>query len=302
MFGLNNVGATCYINSSIQCLFNDPRFINGLMKGQGPISSGLKELYLMCPKNRRNVKCTLSLVALLRKSLGKYMNFNMQNDMQEFILLLLDEISKENQFIPRCVRPSNDTSKVENYLRKQWHLQHKDGMSWITPIFYGQTLTQMECPCCKKKFHNAEVFTSLTLDITPNPNLEEMISNNFKGDVVSDWKCDSCEQTSKVVKRIMKMTRYPNTLMITVKRFGVTKDVTHVTFPKRLVIPDHVHIFDKSLVYDLISVGCHIGSAHGGHYFAQVRKDDKDYIIDDDSITETEGVDDKNAYVLFYSS
>lgn len=291
LFGITNLGCTCYINTTLQCLFCDEGFIKNLECKTG-ISQALKNLHA-----DRNDESNIKLFSQLKESLGKYMNFSMQNDMHEFTILLLDELNKEHKV--KTKKKTKTGNNCIDFLRKEWDLHHKDGISWLTQYYYGQTLTQIKCNECTKMFHNAEVFISLELEM--GCSIFEMLQNYFNGDTIHDWKCDNCNHVSKSIKRSVKLTKYPQILIITLKRFGwnSSKNNARVDIPNILVIPDNSHIYKDTVEYELYAVGSHIGSNTGGHYIANIKQDNIWKTIDDDIIYDGD-FDAKNAYVLFY--
>jgi len=299
-FGLENIGSTCYINTALQCLFSDPLFVKQLEPGAcdptSPLFSALCTLY-----NEPSKQNMHQFVRQLHKSLGKFMDFKTQNDMQEFLLLFLDEINKELKVNRNPNKRPHLKDAFADYLRKEWNRHHKDGQSWIVPHFHGQTITQIKCPSCNKIFHNAEVFTSLDLDVTANT-LEQMIESHFAGDKIEGWRCDRCNSVANEIKRTVKATRLPHTLIVTLKRFG-DRMSDHTHYPEYLVIPQPLHIYKQEIKYKLVAVGSHIGCSIGGHYFATtIRNEGKEYMVDDEAVGD-EGVmrEQRNAYVLFYT-
>lgn len=292
LFGIDNLGCTCYINTTLQCLLCNDEFVKNLEGGTGTLSQCIKKL---C-KDQNN-ESAIQLFTQLKLSLGKYMNFSMQNDMHEFTILLLDELNKEHKVKSKKKAKTGNT--CVDFLRKSWDLHHKEGKSWLTQYFYGQTLRQIKCTECAKLFHNAEVFISLELEM--GCSIFEMLQNYFNGDTIHDWKCDNCNHVSQSVVRTIKLTKFPQILILTLKRFGwnSTKNNSRVDIPNTLIFPDNSHIYKNSLEYELYAVGSHMGSNSGGHYVANVKQDNVWKTIDDDVIYDA-NFDPKNAYVLFY--
>jgi len=234
------------------------------------------------------------------------MDLNMQNDMQEFLLLLFDELDKELEKKNMDKRQrSQEPHTFHSFLKKEWARNHFQGVTSLSDRIYGQTVSQIKCPTCAKIFHNAENFCTLTLDLpTKETTLIDLVSDYFKGDIVNDWKCDTCGTTHAQVQKDIKLTRVPKVLMITLKRFGdgpYRKNSSHVE-----IVPDITLtcLMREQHKYNLTGVGCHTGCGLGGHYYAVVKDTINSdwYTVDDETVTKAKGVDGRAAYMLFYSA
>jgi len=94
VFGFNNIGNTCYINSFMQILFHTPNFLKELKKVKNEKHQqnlnliddliGLSE----DPKNDKYIRNIKELMGNVEKSFGE----NCQNDSQEFGMGLLEQI------------------------------------------------------------------------------------------------------------------------------------------------------------------------------------------------------------------
>lgn len=307
VFGLYNLRGSCYINTVLQLLFNDKKFQNVLAydnENKTPLLQSLKKLY-----NESSLNNTRLFIEDCKKYIT-YMDFNMQNDIQEFLILLLDCLNKELQGKICCV--NKNCRSFVGFLKNEWIKHHPDGISTIADTFHGQTITQIKCPNCKEIFHNAEVFTTLALDLESN-NKHETINNliykYFEGDYIENWKCDKCKTCHEKVKRKIVLTRYPETLIITLKRFDFLrhgfKNIKQISFEETLIFDNEYCLYTNDIVYDLSSIGCHIGCNASGHYFAKVKTIDNKWItIDDDVISYDNGLDSNvysTAYILMFS-
>lgn len=90
MFGINNHGCTCYINATLQCLFNDVFFMKSLSH-EKPLQRALLHIY---ENKQTNISAFLNI---LQQKIGKNMHIYSQNDMHEFFLLLLDVLENESK-------------------------------------------------------------------------------------------------------------------------------------------------------------------------------------------------------------
>ncbi|KAJ6662639.1 hypothetical protein lerEdw1_011776 [Lerista edwardsae] len=133
--------------------------------------------------------------------------------------------------------------------------------------------------------------------------------NDVSGDNM--YSCEKCKKLRNGVK-FCKVQHFPEILCIHLKRFRhevmfSTKIGTHVSFPLEGLDLQPFLAKDSPaqiVMYDLLSVICHHGTASNGHYIAYCRNNlnNRWYEFDDQSVTEvTEStVQNAEAYVLFY--
>ncbi|XP_053103903.1 ubiquitin carboxyl-terminal hydrolase 33 isoform X1 [Hemicordylus capensis] len=133
--------------------------------------------------------------------------------------------------------------------------------------------------------------------------------DELKGDNM--YSCEKCKKLRNGVK-FCKVQHFPEILCIHLKRFRhelmfSTKIGTHVSFPLEGLDLQPFLAKDSPaqiVIYDLLSVICHHGTASNGHYIAYCRNNlnNRWYEFDDQSVTEvTEStVENAEAYVLFY--
>ncbi|XP_042320180.1 LOW QUALITY PROTEIN: ubiquitin carboxyl-terminal hydrolase 33 [Sceloporus undulatus] len=133
--------------------------------------------------------------------------------------------------------------------------------------------------------------------------------DELKGDNM--YSCEKCKKLRNGVK-FCKVQHFPEILCIHLKRFRhdlmfSTKIGTHVSFPLEGLDLQPFLAKDSPaqiVIYDLLSVICHHGTAINGHYIAYCRNNlnNRWYEFDDQSVTEvTEStVQNAEAYVLFY--
>jgi ubiquitin carboxyl-terminal hydrolase 4/11/15 len=127
------------------------------------------------------------------------------------------------------------------------------------------------------------------------------------------WFCnDECKET-RAVKQ-MQLCSLSRVLIVQLKRFTdengyMRKLDMYVDFPlngldSSKFYPDTNHC-QSNVIYDLIAVSNHIGSAYGGHYTAYARQsvDEPWYLFNDSRVTRLSGNDrivSRDAYILVY--
>lgn len=333
--GLGNVGATCYINTVVQCLGFLPDFLQlaltkqGVQKQSTPLIDELQEVYRELWVNNKAI-LPYKFLGALQKSFGGLLNIAEQNDIMEFLMVYLDKLNTD--MAVEVIIDNDDMNKLkeqskiylnEKYrnlvfsMEQEWLNTIKKEYSPIMDIFYGQNVSQITCGHCKYIHHNYEAFNCISLpipkkdtdtnELTINYVLNEYFTKELLNKESKEWTCDKCNHHEPSAKCI-KLWKMPKVLMINLKRFDHTlrKNNTPVKMPVTIDLSQYV-ICDKSYVnYHLTSVGHHLGGSNSGHYVALCRHPLGEwYVIDDENVRKTtnsneiqQGCD--HGYVYFY--
>jgi ubiquitin C-terminal hydrolase len=228
----------------------------------------------------------------------KCLDINEQNDICEFMLIYIDKLNESISY--KLINPVDLYKDIKYNLNNLYDVQRqkmdiewfklvKNDYSKVIPLLYGQNITQIVCGNCNKIHHSYDMFSMLTLPL--NDKSESIgdcmkryfCDENLNTKEYNKWTCDKCNESSKSLKTIL-VWRNPDILMLSIKRF--TDDMKKNN--KSLVVPLELNIskytLDKSnSIYKLCSVGNHIGSFMGGHYYSYCLDNNTNswYIIDD---------------------
>ncbi|KAI8770642.1 CAunnamed protein product [Biomphalaria glabrata] len=124
------------------------------------------------------------------------------------------------------------------------------------------------------------------------------------------WYCPQCER-NQCAKKTMTVWRYPDNLIIHLKRF-VYQDLSSTKVDTKVLFPHEgmdVRGFlsgpsSGGLVYDLYSIVCHFGGASAGHYtcYSKHPLTSQWYYYNDDSVCQQTPSESEysSGYVLFY--
>jgi len=148
----------------------------------------------------------------------------------------------------------------------------------------------------------------------PDVTLQDCLAFFFSEDELKGDNMYSCERCKKLRNglKYSKVTQLPETLCIHLKRFRhdfafSSKISTRVTFPLTgLDLGPWLHkdCVSSQVLYDLVGVICHHGTAGGGHYtsYAYNSLNGNWYHYDDSIVSEVDPatVSNAEAYVLFY--
>jgi len=330
--GLANVGNTCYINTTIQCLGHCPSFLDYVLHGEYNREPGqfLTELYEVLKElwvNDNNVIPNRFLQHLCAQMKGFYVME--QNDIQEFFTLFVDKMNQgictnitDRALVSLDSAPDDTTSNNGKYnklckkMEKAWIKSVGNEYSPIINFFYGQSIVQIVCGKCEKIHHCYEPFCNLLLPIIKSDGetgidllaclehfvADEILNNNNDN---HNWKCDGCQEQPLSYKT-MKFWKLPKVLTICIKRFtyDLKKNNTPVKVPEHIDMTKHVlgHTSNDSKIYELCAIACHIGSFNHGHYYCVCKNPNgKWYKIDDTMVHELGDLEvPPTAYMLFY--
>ncbi|TBU43823.1 cysteine proteinase [Dichomitus squalens] len=261
--GLKNLGNTCYMNSTIQCLsatvpfsrfFTDGRWKSAVnmvnpMGTKGVLALAFANILRDMWQGEGG---TLSPVTFRRSICSHAPQFSgsEQHDSQEFLSFLLDGLHEDlNRILQK--RNIESTPEREAELEKlptqiaseqEWQIYRMRDDSLIVDFFQGQYRNRMECLTCHKTSTTYNTFMYLTLPIptgrASKVTLQQCIDAFVKEEVMekSDaWNCPHCKTLRKATKQL-SLSRLPPVLLIHLKRFSAKgpftdKIETFVEFP-----------------------------------------------------------------------
>jgi ubiquitin C-terminal hydrolase len=298
MSGFANLGNTCYINTTLQCLAHCPCFARFFFKytdeAQNDLLGQVRDVIVKlwsCVNDKTSGNTVITphqFVRVLAKSFGNLMEVFEENDIHEFIMILIDkmneEASKKSSLAAADVTSPTSgimmIDKLGEKLDESWRAHFKTQLTPLVPMFYGQSIIQIICGHCHKIFHNYEPFMVLTIPMASAScnSLGDCLHQYFQHETVNlpgevAWKCDRCQQ-SEESKQSIKIWRLPEILILCLKRFANNRSKLsrEIQVPKSLDMSTHMITGDKKdSIYDLYSVACHNGSTSGGHYHALCR-------------------------------
>jgi ubiquitin C-terminal hydrolase len=305
-------------------MFNDPNLKKIITSSKvdskkEPITFLLKTLF-----EQYDTEITYNdLAQFIRKCIEKiqYIDFTDQNDMHEFIISIIDILCEENKRVIKQdkIQELKTLKEVKSKQEKQnshelfsinlqlsWFNCHCQSFSKFIPLYHGQLVSQIKCtnPKCQKIYHNIEIFTCLPIEVG---DIRENITKFFKNETVENWKCDKCNKIHDSVVQTKKISKFPDTLIIVLKRFDVyeTKNIDPVETLLELTFDQSTKLYSGTEKYNLQSIGCHEGTTEDGHYFAVVPKSkDKSTMFNDQNVVEMDNsylTASACPYLYFYS-
>lgn len=329
--GLQNLGNTCSVNTLIQCIghcdhlrawllsVNGDGDTNRAGEGGKPLlSRELARITREMWMEKKSLAPWLFLKTLFA-SLEGMVQRGEQMDLSELWMLLVDRINeeigtrKEDALIEGGVGDAGGVggggagggAGAEEFTRA-WKVHNERCMSpWLQEV-QGWTQTQIACHRCGKSARLYEPFCFLGLDIHESTgDMSQMFKRMFQEEQIGERECDHCKSRAAATKNT-NICMYPRVLVCCFKRFAMTPHGTAHKCSDAIQIPLHIRFSHVAGTYSLQSIGNHLGSLQGGHYYAIAKNPDGRWAMYDDiSITEVPDIttvikNNRDAYMLFY--
>ncbi len=335
VIGLKNLGNTCFLNSSLQCLsatipltdyflgydYRSEINKNNFLGTGGKLVTAYAELAKQMWLGNKSVVEPVDFKKQLQTFAPQFMGYH-QHDAQELLAFLLDGIHedlnrvKERPYVEDrdCDGTNDEKDAVEN-----WKNYLRRNKSLIVDMFQGQLRNTCKCLKCGHVNIRFEPFMYLSLPITKEcKSVDDCMDLYLKEDTLKgadQYYCEKCKEHVDGTKK-QDIWMLPPVLIVHLKRFKYN-DYGKVGSKNDAAIKYPVTEWDlKSRVksargvypkYDLYAVSNHMGGLGGGHYTAHTlnRFDDNWYEFNDSSYKSVDSSIHKrlfkSSYVLFYN-
>jgi len=306
--GMRNLGNTCFMNSSVQCLsntiplldyfvgydyqseINSENFLGSKGKLVKAYAEMMKELWL---GNK-----TIVNPSVFKYQLGSFASQfrgNDQHDAQEFLAFLLDGIHEDLNRVKKKLYIENkycDGKNDDDDAMFAWERYLKRDKSIVVDIFQGQMRNTMVCRNYKKKeehglngcgYRNVmfEPFMYLSLPIVDDCNsLDDCLDMYCKIEKLTGdnmWYCPKCKEHVTATKEY-SIWILPPILIIHLKRFKYNTLGCHTKIDKVVEyklrnwdLSKNIKSTGKISKYDLYATINHHGILGSGHYIAHAK-------------------------------
>jgi len=323
--GLGNLGNTCFINSTIQCLSHTYELNNFLNSGtfKKRINKIPESLLLLEWNKLRELmwseNCIIKPAGFISavqkvariKDIDIFSGYA-QNDLTEFLNFLLtsfhESIKREVEMnIKGNIENSVDKLAINCY--KMMKNMYSKEYSEFLNMFYGIHVSQISSKESNYTSSSPEPFFTLDVPIGEKKTLLESIELYTQIETLDgDNKIFNEETGNKeLATKQLIFWNLPNILIITLKRFNNDneKNDEMIDFPlENLDFSNHVVGYNKdSYKYDLFGICNHYGGVSGGHYTSFVKNANGNwYHFNDTNVNKvkTESIKTKMAYCFFY--
>ncbi|CCM01336.1 uncharacterized protein FIBRA_03385 [Fibroporia radiculosa] len=264
--GLKNLGNTCYMNSTIQCLsatvpfarfFTDGRWKSAVnMMNPMGTKGNLAHAFANILRDMWQGELQCLSPVTFRRSLCQYapqFGGTEQHDSQEFLNFLLDGLHEDlNRVLQKPQIDSTPEREAELERlptqiasEQEWQIWRMRNDSLVVDFFQGQFRNRLECLTCHKTSTTYNTFMYLTLPIPTSRSLSKVSLSHCLDAFVKEevmeksdaWNCPHCKTLRKATKNL-SLSRLPPVLLIHLKRFSskghfTDKIETFVDYPLR---------------------------------------------------------------------
>ena len=332
--GLENIGATCYMNATLQCLchvnsikdyfLNDNIYNQEIAIKPGSLTKCfadvLRKIWSQTYEQSyapREFKNKISIMNPLFKGIQA-------NDSKDLVLFIYENIHSELNNPSQNPNQINLTN-IPNELIQFRQNYYPQNYSIILKTFYYEQSSVLQCQNCSYKTFNFNIMNIIIFPLEKirlymekkNPNgfsvvtLYDCFDQNQQPELLSGSNqiyCNNCHQNANALSYNQLYT-CPEVLTIILNRGkGIQFDV-NFSFPMELTIQNYVIEKTCDPNYELIGVLTHFGpSGMAGHFVAYCKSpiNDRWYLYNDSIVTpcnsdvESEMQSNGIPYILFY--
>ncbi|BFZ56679.1 ubiquitin-specific protease doa4 [Savitreella phatthalungensis] len=250
--GLRNLGNSCFMNATIQCLaacFPLARYLtSGKYKDDINPSNPLGYKGIIATKfagllrDMASDDNTVLAPTELRNAIGKFrpeFASGNQEDAQELLVFLLDGLHEDLN--ANALKPQlRELTEAEEERREtmpdakvssiEWERYCHRNRSVVTQLLQGQYQSRLKCLTCGQTSTTYNAFTTLSLPIPkksihsgggPGVTLEDCVEEFCKTEAMEgddSWFCSRCKQLRRASKKL-SISRMPDVLLVHFKRF-----------------------------------------------------------------------------------
>ncbi|XP_072618797.1 ubiquitin carboxyl-terminal hydrolase 17-like protein 6 [Vulpes vulpes] len=293
--GLQNMGNTCYVNATLQCLTYTEPLASYMLSQQHGTTCRKQTSCMLCTLQAHltRVLCRPGRVLRPLPLLLAAFHRGKQEDAHEYLMFILDAM--QQACLPED-KPSDPERPQDSTLIQQ--------------LFGGYWKSQIQCLHCQGISSTLEPYLDISLDIGAAQSVSQALEQLVKPQLLEGenaYHCSKCLE-KVLASKVLTLHTSPKVLILALKRFSDLtghKMTKEVQYPERL---DMQHYLSEQragpLVYVLYAVLVHAGrSCHSGHYFCFVKAGNGQWYKMDDAKVSACDVTyslSQPAYVLFY--
>lgn len=329
--GLVNLGNTCFMNSTLQCLAHCMDLtIFVLEQSYAPhIDSSKPETRLLLKwvallhemwNNHKILQPSSFVTELAKQSFhgGFSLRFGAQCDAHEFTMYFLDVLHRAiatKREIIITGEPQTPRDKKIKAAGEVWKSIFEKEYSFMLELLHGQYIIKREGENCKHTSYSYDPFNCVTLPVVRRVEklsirdcFQAFTTPERMADSSNLWKCDECKK-GVVASKTFRFWKLPQILIVCLKRFDNMQRRINTPVEIYTDALDLSEFCDSDMVgkpvYELVGFTNHYGSFSGGHYTAVCKNIDGLWYEYDDSRVSRLASDvgstyNVSAYTLFY--
>ena len=326
LVGLQNVGATGYMNSTLQCFSNIRSLRNYFLKHKSKIkgkklSSALLKIFENLWE-KSNISCFVpNELKDVINEMNPLLDEIHESKDKDFVLFILNNIHNELNEENYNIKENNERLNSFNYnsVFNNFKISFaKNYNSIISNLFYGMSNSMMKCCSCNSTAHNIQCFNILSFALEEVKKFKESqnvinIYDCFDFYQKQDFmigenkiNCNLCHRLSNSINQT-KIIISPNILIINLDRGKGIKDNIKISFDEYLELKNYIYYPESPHFYELIGIICHLNSSDMNKNFIAFCKNSENikwYKFNDEIVKESNIIEALNCgipYVLFYN-
>ena len=316
LIGLANIGATCYMNATLQCFSNIEELTNYFLIYQNifcqnVIKYDLTNEYAKLIKNlwdENNIKKYYEPYDFKNKIGQKNPLFSgiAANDSKDLILFIFQEMHKElNNFDMNSFNFNgmNNAMKDQRNEKGEYKTFIKDyysvNNSIIQKLFYGEQESISVCHNCNVRMYNFSMFSFLIFPLEKvrqyminiqtegfeKVTLKDCFEQYTSEEILSgenQMYCNYCHQNADY-STYNKIYKHPEILVIILNRGNGLEFNVEFEYPQKIKINDYINLDNndnynnnEDIQYELIGIISHLGDSSMSGHFIAICKNPVD--------------------------
>ena len=272
MYGIKNLGNTCYMNTVLTTLFNLDPFVKyfGKTKDEDFKNEFCNAFRDAINNYHSNTLDINELYTTIKKYIQTY-NSNEQQDAHQFFLDILNQLHDN---LPPCFEKSY--FEFENEESKK---NFGNRLNIVSELFKGQHCNTITCQNCNYSITRYEFFFHVDIYSIDDFKMSDKIHE------VQQYVCDKCKSNNCIKKS--KIIYYPLHIVFLLQNKFFEE------------IPNSITIGNNK--YTLYSISNRVGSPKSGHFFTTIKNESGNWVIvNDDHVSNISKMNYKMSYMLYY--
>ena len=313
--GLDNMGNTCYMNSTLQVLYATHEFREYLFRWksseeiEAPLHHSAAQLFRMM-NDTNNTESDLrpldfwSTFTHIKKDFREKRQYDAQECLTYILDTLHEEVNKAKKNKTEGDKKEINSEHKVSDARSAWKCFIKNmADSFLVKLFVGQFKSTIKCLKCSNESHCWDIFYEVSVPLPSEDkdcDVNDCLKLFFAEETMDSDSmpfCSNCNEKQKSVKSLT-FEKIPLILIIHLKKFNMHGE----KISKMININEEIDLADRK--YELYACICHWGSGCSrGHYDSYCKHGDQWFSFDDNSVHTMKKFDITDiveAYILFY--